>query len=150
MLDKFSITKVFFDSDALIAGSASRQGAAFILLQLSELGLIQGITSPRVLEECRKNLHLKLPEALPAFEQIISHALTVLENPSKEEIAEYSKMAHKKDLPILTAALGIKAQFLVTFNTKDFYPDSELGLIVLEPGDLLKKIRHRLSELSST
>ncbi|MFQ5639598.1 MAG: PIN domain-containing protein [bacterium] len=149
MSDKFSIAKVFFDSDALIAGSASRQGAAFILLQLSELGLIQGFISPKVVDECLKNLHDKLPDALPSFEQIVSHALTVLENPSGEETAEYSKMAHQKDLPILTAALRIKAHFLVTFNTKDFYPDSELGLIVLQPGDLIKRIRLRLSELSS-
>jgi predicted nucleic acid-binding protein len=149
MLHKFSITKVFFDSDALIAGSASRQGAAFILLQLSELGLIQGFTSIKVIDECRKNLNIKLPDAVPTFEQIISHALTVLENLSKKETAEYSKMAQKKDLPILAVAMKIEAHFLVTFNTKDFYPNPELGLIVLEPGELLKRIRAKLSELAN-
>lgn len=147
MADKFSIAKVFFDSDALIAGSASRQGAAYILLQLSELGLIQGITSQKVLDECRKNLQNKLPDALPTFEQIISHALTILDNPSQEEVVAFRKMAHKKDLLILTAAIKIHAQFLVTFNTIDFYPNPELGVTVLEPGDFLKRIRLRLSEL---
>lgn len=66
MSDKFSVPKVFFDSDALVAASASRQGADFILLQLSELGLIQGFISQKVGDECRKNLHNKLPEALCA------------------------------------------------------------------------------------
>lgn len=149
MLDKFSVTKVLFDSDVVISGSASRQGAAFVLLQLSELGLIKGFISPKVVDECRKNLQIKLSDALPTFQQIISHALTVTTNPSEKEISEYSKMAHQKDLPILTAALRIKAQFLVTFNTKDFYPDPEFGLIVLQPGDLLKMIRLRLSQLAN-
>lgn len=144
---KFAVTKVFFDSDALMAGSASHRGAAYILLQLSELGLLNGFISQKVIDECLKNLHIKLPDAVPNFEQIISHAVTVLENPSGEESAKYGKMAHKKDLPILTAAIKIKAQFLVTFNTKDFYPNPELGVTVLEPGDLLERIRVRLSEL---
>ncbi len=140
------ITEVFFDSDALIAGSASPKGASFVLLQLSELSLIQGFTSKKVIEECRKNLQKKLPEALPAFEQIISYALKVVANPSNKETAQYNNMAHEKDLPILVAALKIKARFLVTFNSKDFYPKPELGIEVIEPGDLLKKIRTKLSE----
>lgn len=147
MSDKFSIAKAFFDSDALMAGSASHQGAAFILLQLSELGLIQGYTSQKVIAECRKNLHLKLPDALPSFDQIVSHALTVLENPSDKDTVAYSGMAHKKDVLILAAAIKVQAHFLVTFNTKDFYPAPELGLTVLEPGDLLKRIRRKFSEL---
>ena len=77
-----AIAKVFFDSDALMAGSASRKGAAYILLQLSELGLIHGFISQDVVYECRKNLQKKLPEALPTFEQIVSKALTVVESPA--------------------------------------------------------------------
>ena len=41
------IKELFFDSDALIAGSASPNGASFVLLQLSELGLIKGFTSKK-------------------------------------------------------------------------------------------------------
>jgi len=142
-----SAVKVFFNSDALIAGSASTHGAAFLLLQLSELGLIQGFTSHTVIEECRKNLQKKLPDALPKFEKIISHTLKVVDNPARRQTAKYHKMAHEKDLPILGAALKTNAQFLVTFNTKDFYVEPELGLIILEPGELLKRIRLQLSHL---
>jgi predicted nucleic acid-binding protein len=148
MLHSVKPITVFFDADVLIAGSASREGASFILLQLSELGLIKGFTSPKVVDECRKNLSNKLPDAQPAFEQVLSTALTVQENPSEKEISNYRKMAHEKDVPILAAALKTDAQFLVTFNTKDFYPDREPGLEVLKSGDLLKKIRARLSGLA--
>jgi predicted nucleic acid-binding protein len=139
---------VFFDSDALIAGSASREGAAFILLQLAELGMIKGFTSQQVVDECRKNLFAKLPDALPAFEKILTSAITILENPSGKETANFEKMAHIKDAPILTAALKMSAHFLVTFNTKHFNPDPELKLRVLRPGDLLKEIRARFSRLA--
>ncbi|KAA3655880.1 MAG: PIN domain-containing protein [Calditrichaeota bacterium] len=140
---------VFFDADALIAGSASREGASFILLHLSELGLIHGFTCQKVVEECHKNLLIKLPDAQPAFEKILTTALTITENPSKQEIMNYEKMADEKDLPILIAALKTNAQFLVTFNIKDFFPDPSLGLEVLKPGDLLKRIRTRLRELAN-
>ncbi|MFQ5709699.1 MAG: hypothetical protein ACE5HO_19775 [bacterium] len=88
MFHELAIPKVFFDSDALIAGCASRQGAAFVLLQLSDLGLLQGLTSQKAVAECRKHLQIKLPDAV-------------------------------------------------------------LGLIVLKPGDLLQRIRLRLTELAN-
>ena len=142
------LTTVFFDSDALIAGSASRQGAAFILMQLAELGLIKGFTSRQVVDECRKNLLAKLPDALPVFEKILSSALTITENPSASETAEFKTMAHIKDVSILTAALNLNAHFLVTFNIKDFTPDAGLNMRVMRPGDLLKEIRTLLTGLA--
>lgn len=148
MLQATKPTTVFFDADALIAGSASREGASFILLQLSELGLLNGLTCQQAVDECRKSLSIKLPDALPVFEQILSRALTVLGNPTEEEVSVYQKMAHRKDVPILTVAVTTGTRFLVTFNTKDFYPDHKLGLEVLTPGDLLKRIRARLSGLT--
>lgn len=100
-----------------------------------------------MVDECRKNLHLKLPGAQPAFEKILSTSLTIAVNPSKEKMADYTNMAHKKDLPILVSAMQVNAQFLVTFNTKDFHSTRELGLKVEKPGDLLKEIRTKLSSL---
>jgi len=147
-LPELSIIRVFFDSDAIIAGSASRKGAAFILLQLAELGLIEGVASVKVIDECRKNLEMKLPEALPAFEQIVSHALNIVNNPSQEKTVQYTQMAHIKDVPILTAAITTNANFLVTFNTKDFYPEPHVDLNVVEPGELLNRIRHILGQMT--
>jgi predicted nucleic acid-binding protein len=97
--------KIFFDADALIAGSASQTGASFLLLQLCELGFLQGITSKQVIAECRKNLQLKLPAAVPVFEEIVQRTLSVCSNPGHENIKKYSNMAHEKDLPILVAAI---------------------------------------------
>ncbi|RMG28305.1 MAG: hypothetical protein D6732_18945 [Methanobacteriota archaeon] len=112
------------------------------------MGLIKGYISQQVVDECRKNLLKKLPEALPVFEKVILHSLKVVKTPSQKDIAQYTGMAHPKDVSILTAAIKLGAQYLVTFNTKDYYPEGEIGLDVLEPGELLQKIRKRLSELA--
>ncbi len=55
------LRKIFFDADALIAGSASQTGASFLLLQLCEIRILTGLTCLLVVEECRRNLRKKLP-----------------------------------------------------------------------------------------
>ena len=47
----------------LVAGSTSKAGSSFMLLQLCELNILHGLTSSQVVEECKVNLHKKLPEA---------------------------------------------------------------------------------------
>jgi len=48
--------KVFIDADVLIAGSASTRGASHIVLQLSELTVIEGVISLQVKREAERNL----------------------------------------------------------------------------------------------
>ncbi len=122
MESKIPFIKVFFDADAIIAGSASKTGAAFVLLPLSELGLIQGFISQKATGECRKNLQFKLPHTMPSFEKIIESSLTLIDDPPEQKRELFSKMAHEKDVLILAAAAEIRAEFIVTFNTKDFLP----------------------------
>ncbi len=141
------LLKIFFDADVLIAGSASKAGSSFILLQLCELNILHGLTSSQVIEECRVNLQKKLPQAESIFEQIVERSLEVLENPNPEEIKEFINMAHPKDLPILVTAIFSKANYLVTFNTKHFHPDPNFELTVIKPGELLHKIRLIMNQL---
>ena len=141
--------KLFFDSDTIIAGCASLTGASFILLQLCELGLIEGITSKQNLDECRRNIIQKLPQAEIRFEQVIKQALEIVEN-SREELCEkYENMADIKDIPILATAIESEAKYLVTFNTKHFYPVSSLNLTVCLPGEMLQKIRKILNKITN-
>ena len=139
---------IFFDADALIAGAASRSGASFVLLQLCELGLLQGLTCTQVISECRKNLQLKLPQAVPVFETLVERTLTVHRNPTGKELEDYPNMADPKDLPILVAAILQNADYLVTFNTRHFFPDPATGLTVCKPGELLQTIRQMLNRLT--
>jgi len=141
--------KIFFDADALIAGSASQTGASFLLLQLCEIRILHGLTCRQVVAECRRNLIKKLPQAEPIFGEIIKRALEIKKNPTLDEQKKYRQMAHPKDLPILTSAIKSRADYLVTFNTKHYFPQPEYNLAVLQPGDVLQKIRLMLSQLES-
>jgi len=142
--------RVFFDSDVMIAGSASPSGASFALLQLAELGLIKGYVSVQVLEECRRNLAEKLPDAIVPFEKIVERCVTVRTTiPDKDSLSLLSNQAHKKDVSILASALETKARFLVTFNVRDYWPHKAARLEVLTPGELLSRIRLALKKQSN-
>lgn len=134
--------RVFFDADALLAGSASTTGASHLLLHLSDLGLIHGVTSVQAREEARRNLARKIPTALPEFESLVGQAVEVVADPSQVDIEPFHDKAHPKDLPILVAAIQTRASWLVTFNTKDFYDPP--GIRVLDPGQALQSIRTAL------
>jgi predicted nucleic acid-binding protein len=104
---------VFFDSDVLIAGSASKSGASHVLLQLSELKFINGLASERVIEECNRNLLKKLPDALEPFKKIIDCSITIVPDPTDQQCTMYKEMAHEKDRIILTAAIQNKESILL-------------------------------------
>lgn len=137
---------VFFDSDVMIAGSASADGASFALLQLAEVGLIKGYVSVQVLEECRRNLAKKLPHAVPFFEKIVERCVSIATSPpDKASLSLVSNQAERKDVSILASAVDAEARFLVTFNVKDYWPADTTGLEVLTPGELLPRIRLALN-----
>jgi len=75
--------------------------------------------------------------------------LEIKKNPTLDEQNKYRSMAHPKDLPILTSAITNRADYLITFNTKHFFPDRDHQLTILQPGELLQKIRLMLSHLES-
>ncbi len=141
------LVSIFFDADALIAGSASRTRASFILLQLCELGLLKGFTCQQVIEESQRNLQKKLPNSLPAFNRIVAVSLSVVDDPSRKWLEEAKKLADCKDVPILAAALQANADYLVTFNLRHYHTNSSVKIQICSPGDLLKNIRILLNQL---
>jgi Rps23 Pro-64 3,4-dihydroxylase Tpa1-like proline 4-hydroxylase len=104
------------------------------------------LTCRQVVAECRRNLIKKLPEAEPIFDEIVKRALDIKKNPTLDEQNTYRHMAHPKDLPILTSAIKRQADY---FNTKHYFPVREHNLAVLQPSEMLKKIRLILSHFES-
>ncbi len=139
--------RVFFDADVLIAGSASKRGASYALLQLAELTLIEGVICPYVQGEAERNLCTKLPQVLPAFRALLSTALAEVPDPPATTLGQFEEWAHPKDLPVLAAAISNGCRYLVTFNTGDYSPPPE-RLRVLEPGQLLRQVRKQLAKLT--
>lgn len=59
------------DADVLIAGLLSRTGASHAILVLGEIGLLDMVLPEAAVEEVRRNLSTKLPEAAPLFEEFL-------------------------------------------------------------------------------
>jgi predicted nucleic acid-binding protein len=132
--------RVFFDTSALIAGSASRSGASYVLLQMAGLGLVDGRISAEVREEAVRNTARKLPAALPALKLLLRDALVEGEPASQALMESVEDHAEPEDRPILAAALAQECRYLVTLNERDFHPPPGL-IVIVRPGDLLRRIR---------
>jgi predicted nucleic acid-binding protein len=138
--------RLFIDSDVLMAGSASTEGASFVVLHLADLTVVTCMVSEQVLAEVTRNLTAKLPAALPAFRALVDSALTSVPDPPPDVVAAYADQADPKDAPILAAAIENECSFLLTFNTRHYWPKGE-RITVLRPGDFLVRLRQHLAVL---
>jgi len=141
--------RIFVDADVLFAGSASpnEHSASNLILRMAELTLIEAITSVQVITEVERNLVEKMPKALPAFKLLVSRCLRVIDDPDPRELAEYTGLANREDLPILVAAIREECSLLTTFNLRHYQPGHP-DVAVLKPGDLILRVRYLLARLS--
>ena len=140
--------RVFVDADVLFAGAASptEHGASLLILRLGELTLIQAVTSEQVITEAERNLAAKIPDAVPLFRLLVERALSVVPNPTPEEVAAHAGLADPKDLPILVAALQAQCPWLVTFNVRHYRPGHP-DVRVMRPGEFIRRVREVLAHL---
>jgi hypothetical protein len=130
----------------LIAGAASTTGASHLLLKLAELGVLEGFTTRLAQAEAERNVQFKLAHALPVLRGLVREAVEVVDNPSLSECASFSSQAETEDVPHLAAAVREACRFLVTFNTRHYWPKIQ-GLEVIKPGDLLRRLRLQIASL---
>lgn len=147
MAERPSRPSIFIDADVLIAGSASAGGARRLVLQLAELGLIEGVSSAQAREEVERNLSRKLPAARPAFRLLADAACRWTEDPDPSVLVSYEGQAHPKDLPILVAAILAGCDSLLTFNTRDYRPAAR-AIRIETPGEFIARLRARLARLA--
>ncbi len=137
--------RVFFDADVLIAGAASATGVSHVLLRLSELGLVEGVTCAQALGEVERNLEAKLPAALPIFRALLAAAaITVAPEARAEVVDRLRGSAEEEDLPILAAALVAECAYLATFNLRH-YRGHPASITVARPGDIVARLRRALT-----
>jgi predicted nucleic acid-binding protein len=141
--------KVFVDADVLIAGavSPSTESASVVILQLGSLTLLQCLISEQVRMEAIRNIQKKVPRAEKALAALIDAAVEVVGDPVADNLKGYEGQADPKDLPILVAAIENNCSYLVTFNTRHYYP-TRGPIVVVKPGDLLVQIRGKVAELA--
>jgi predicted nucleic acid-binding protein len=111
---------VCIDSDVVITELLSRAGASRAILVLGELGLLRLVLPAAAVEEVRKNLVAKLPEAAPLFEEFLRAVPVQIHLPTSRDSERARELADAKDVPILAAAIGARAPILVTHNVRHF------------------------------
>jgi len=142
------IPKVLIDADVLVASAFSTTGASHLILRLGELSILECLAPVQVKTEAERNLHYKMPDALPVFRALIQHALTIVPDPPAEAVAHFITQAHPKDASILAAAALNDCKYLLTFNTRHYRPDESAHMTVLTPARFLQRLRQVISQLA--
>jgi len=142
------IPRLLIDADALVAGAFSTTGASRLILRLGELAILDCIAPVQVREEAERNLRRKMPDALPAFHTLVERALTIVPDPSTDALVFFSAQAHPEDASILAAAVLNDCQYLITFNTRHYFPDKNTHVIVCAPGRFLQRLRQVVGVLA--
>ncbi len=137
--EKTEPVSVCLDADALIAGLLSRTGASHAILVLGEVGLLRLVLPGAAVEEVRRNLAAKLPEAVPLFEEFLRAVPVQIHQPTRRDRERARELADPKDIPILAAAIGAGARLLVTHNVRHFR--SGEGVRVVRPRTLIEEAR---------
>ncbi len=102
-----------------------------------------------MLEEARRNLAAKLPEALHLFEQILELIPFEVVTPTTEEVQVAATYTDYKDAPIVAAAKRAQVDYLTSLDKRHLVGVPEVahgsGLKIVLPHELLTVIRQQSS-----
>jgi putative PIN family toxin of toxin-antitoxin system len=134
--------RVFLDTNVIFSGLYSSQGAPGKILEGFIDGKLEIIVSQKVLEEVVRTIKKKLPEALSALNRLlVSIPPEIVEDPSPEEVAHWTKVIDAEDAAILAAAVAAQPDYLVTGDSHFLsspHIAEESGLQIVTPGQLLE------------
>lgn len=132
---------LFLDANVLFTAARRPDGkAAFLFhaLDARRAGPWQLLSSPYVVEEARRNLARKFPDALLAWSVLERH-LQIVAQPA---VARLALALPEKDQPVWAAALAAGASHLLTGDLRDFgahmnQPARTGGVIIQTVADCL-------------
>lgn len=135
--------RIFVDSDVIISSFMSQSGAAYFLLSTTSLQLFVSSLSKKELETVVKRLGIKSNMLAALIKNNLKVTMLLESLPQiKESFKQY--VLDENDAHILAGAKAAKADFLITYNIKDFKIDKikkDLGILTLTPGNFLQYLR---------
>jgi predicted nucleic acid-binding protein len=140
------IFKVFLDSNVILSGLFSDQGAPRIILDILTLKLpfLLGSTGEYNFLEIERNLKKKMPGVFSVYKRYLSRLnLKIIPIPGPEEIKKNSGQIADKDIPVLVSAIQSKADFFVTGDKKHFEKLKVPGnypLKIITPSEFLERV----------
>lgn len=135
--------RIFVDSDVVVSSFLSKSGAAYFLLNTNSLRLFISSLSKKELETVIERLGIGNDMLATLIENnlkvvILSESLPEI----KESFEQY--VLDENDAHILAGAKAAKADFLITYNVKDFKINKikkDLNILTLTPGNFLQYLR---------
>ena len=134
---------LFLDANVLFAAAYSAKGNARAILQLAPLAGATVASSAFAVEEAARNLRLKAPAAESEL-VILMGSVTLAGGPDRRALERASRQGlPEKDVPILAAAIAIRANLLVTGDRRHFGPHYGKkigGVEILPPADVVSRL----------
>jgi len=134
--------RLFLDANVLFTAVHKPEGRSAGLIALARRGFCSLHMSPHALEEARRNLRLKVPEAGDPLELVGTIAV---EREAPAPVVQWAldQGLPLKDAPILAAAVTADADLLVTGDRKhfgDLYGATLRGVEVVTPAEALARL----------
>ena len=133
------VLRLFLDANVIFSAALSNQSRAAVLFGLARAGACKLVSSGYAVEEARRNLKAKHPDALNRFAKVVDLIEVGAEADSRRLLQAAATGLDPGDVPILAAALG-QADALVTGDRKhfgQFMGKKLLGLRILSLAEAL-------------
>jgi putative PIN family toxin of toxin-antitoxin system len=138
--------RVVFDTNVLVAGLRSRQGASFRALSLLGQGIFEvAVSVPLVLEY--EDVLRRPDPAVSLTENDVSTILDYLCSIAHHQAVFYLWRPHlpdPKDDMLLELAVAARCSAIVTHNIRDFAGAQSFGISILNPGAFLRTLKENL------
>ena len=128
--------RLFLDANILFSGSSVNSNLHKLLVYLSESHTL--CTSSYAYEEAKRNIGVKKPDWHDGFTRLEAFVTVHNINVPLDETIDLVE----KDRPILSASIGLKCDYLITGDRKDFghlFGTTIEGVKVLPPNDFIRE-----------
>jgi predicted nucleic acid-binding protein len=133
---------VFGDASVLFAAAYSPHGSARDLLVAGLRGQITYWVSEFVLDETARNLAIKAPAALPAFNLLRPVLAQHSSRPSRTLVLRVAQVVQPKDAPVVAGAIEAGARYVATYDRRHLLRqahsiEAAFGVVVATPDEIL-------------
>ncbi len=134
--------RVFLDSNVIVSGLYSPEGAPAVILGRFIDGRLRVVISQQVLQEVVRTINEKLPEALASLRKLLmSSPPEITQDPDPADVSRWAGVVHSDDAGILAAAVAAQPDYLIT-GDKHFLENpgvaDKAGLRIVTPAQFLE------------
>lgn len=141
---KLPAMRLVLDTNIIVAAFRSRNGASNLLLRFADRGMVTPLCSTALFLEyeavlSREETRQATGHSLADVASVMS-ALAAIAEAVDISFRTRPMLSDVADEMVLEAALNGQAEAIVTHNVKDFRPALGLGVTVITPGEIVRRL----------